>query len=910
MAATSAAAQAHFCRSPTLASPGPSKTNTDTKSEKSEPTSDQEAEVKTEQQDVVEIVDTPTPPPIEESQDPEQDPVPPQIQGAPESDQESIPVEFLPRGLSYEHVANRQYVEYKRGYLRNGEYQRKNDQHFNDPPSSEAGASNHSQVRGRRAGIHNKVNRLLRLTASILNKMAGDQVSKDKRTNQLKHAREAAKKLEQSLQTEGGMFDGKQPERVLGFIVYGEEIAAGYVVASKPPSHGADMLEEDVVSMYVYNLGGDARRWAREAAISTPALFKDLDLFKDALIERYLGETNRFDEFKMLDAIKQYEKEAVDAFASRVQLGAMYATRRTMMGEAKLTREILAGAGFHPNLLKFTDFMTPAYLTNMKNAISSESDNTESNKYAKLRRLPFAYFPLEPFYPEKRSNDGKAVSMVKQGRPASEGGKYLLTEETIDYARVKYDTDFGTPDDNIFVKPLEHEPQKWPMMNIYSIRRIEPSENTHRVKMTMGSNYHCSEGNSYITDKYLNGGKIGNETKAYLNVFNNAPPQDTLLKEAYTELVFPLLPADKYYLGDKDTDVAEKFAQRVKNSFNKTADATSLTNGKFAPDENFFINRFNPQNQDFEIIWNINNKGNEGTLMMHARSMAAGAMCIAYKNFVNRTLVTFINNTRKEISVYLKENIKKVHTLDQALAVAKTFEMAHGKGSTTFSLMAVDSQLRPEGGNFGVSRVEELQAQIYQLQKEIQESEEDQIGFEAPGQMISSATWRDRPPTGVVRGRGAPRGQFRGSSGSFRGSPIGRLQESQPPRGANAYRGRGGGQQNREEKGPCFICRGKHLARECIYKDSHQTLSDGRMRYKRNIVRKINNIKVPTLMWYYPDEGVAEDILEYDEQEEDYSRDLDEEEVTILHRESAVNQVQLNNERIDFPSQWKDYVKT
>lgn len=241
--------------------------------------------------------------------------------------------------------------------------------------------------------------------------------------------------------------------------MYGEEIAAGYVIASKPPSYGADMLEEDVVSMYVYNLGGDARRWAREASISAPAMLKDLDLFKDALIERYLGETNRFDEFKMMDAIKQYEKEAVEVFASRVQLGAMYATRRTMMGEAKLTREILAGAGFHPNLLKFTEFMTPAYLTNMKNAISSESDNTESNKWAKLRRLPFAYFPLEPFYPEKMSDDGKAIAAVKQGRPASEGGKYLLTEEAINYGRVNYKTKFGTPDGSVFVKPLEHEAQ-------------------------------------------------------------------------------------------------------------------------------------------------------------------------------------------------------------------------------------------------------------------------------------------------------------------------------------------------------------------------------------------------------------------------------------------------------------------
>ena len=39
--------------------------------------------------------------------------------------------------------------------------------------------------------------------------MAGEKEAQDKRTNQLKHSREAAKKLEQSLQTEGGMFDGK-----------------------------------------------------------------------------------------------------------------------------------------------------------------------------------------------------------------------------------------------------------------------------------------------------------------------------------------------------------------------------------------------------------------------------------------------------------------------------------------------------------------------------------------------------------------------------------------------------------------------------------------------------------------------------------------------------------------------------
>ena len=80
--------------------------------------------------------------------------------------------------------------------------------------------------------------------------------------------REAANRLGHNLKSEGGDFEGIVSERVLGFIVYGEEVQAHYSVGVAIPDPGSDMVEEDVVQMYVINMGGDARRWARELATS------------------------------------------------------------------------------------------------------------------------------------------------------------------------------------------------------------------------------------------------------------------------------------------------------------------------------------------------------------------------------------------------------------------------------------------------------------------------------------------------------------------------------------------------------------------------------------------------------------------------------------------------------------------
>ena len=95
-----------------------------------------------------------------------------------------------------------------------------------------------------------------------------------------------------------------------------------------------------------------------------------------------------------------------------------------------------------------------------------------------------------------------------------------------------------------------------------------------------------------------------------------------------------------------------------------------------------------------------------------------------------------------------------------------------------------------------------------------------------------------------------------------------------------------------------------------MFKDSYQQLSDGRTRFKRYIVQKVNNVKVPVEIWFYPDENVEEAIDEYEEDEGDYTRDLDESEVTIFNKESNINQIQTKTEEsLDFPSQLKCYVR-
>ena len=58
-----------------------------------------------------------------------------------------------------------------------------------------------------------------------------------------------------------------------------EEVQAHYSADLAVPDPGSDMVEEGVIQMYIINMGGDARRWARELATSDFESLKCLNRF-------------------------------------------------------------------------------------------------------------------------------------------------------------------------------------------------------------------------------------------------------------------------------------------------------------------------------------------------------------------------------------------------------------------------------------------------------------------------------------------------------------------------------------------------------------------------------------------------------------------------------------------------------
>ena len=137
-----------------------------------------------------------------------------------------IPVpQYLPHGVTLDDYLSRDYREYRRGFILRGIYQFYPNNWYNDPARSSDANSESSQVRGRRAGTHNKLNRLLRLVGALYKRCKGESRMADagngnQRSRQSKNMREAANRLAHNLKTEGGSFEGKVNERVLGFIVH------------------------------------------------------------------------------------------------------------------------------------------------------------------------------------------------------------------------------------------------------------------------------------------------------------------------------------------------------------------------------------------------------------------------------------------------------------------------------------------------------------------------------------------------------------------------------------------------------------------------------------------------------------------------------------------------------------------
>ena len=102
--------------------------------------------------------------------------------------------------------------------------------------------------------------------------------------------------------------------------------------------------------------------------------------------------------------------------------------------------------------------------------------------------------------------------------------------------------------------------------------------------------------------------------------------------------------------------------------------------------------------------------------------MAAGAMLQIFKTVVTKMITTFIDNSRKEISCYLRENKDHIQDMTTALNMAQNYEEAHKRNHESLNIMNVDSRLIPTDP---VDRVHHITSQIEELQGQLQAAHQD-----------------------------------------------------------------------------------------------------------------------------------------------------------------------------------------
>ena len=109
------------------------------------------------------------------------------------------------------------------------------------------------------------------------------------RSKQLRNRRDAVKALAARIKEDGGAFDGRNPLKVLSYILAGDEVLLNYRVG--PPTRNndtePDLLPVDAIEMFFLNMTGQARDYMRGQCQSKPRLFTDLKLFKVTSVNHF-----------------------------------------------------------------------------------------------------------------------------------------------------------------------------------------------------------------------------------------------------------------------------------------------------------------------------------------------------------------------------------------------------------------------------------------------------------------------------------------------------------------------------------------------------------------------------------------------------------------------------------------------
>ena len=109
------------------------------------------------------------------------------------------------------------------------------------------------------------------------------------RSKQLRNRRDAVKALAARIKEDGGSFDGRNPLKVLSYILAGDEVLLNYRVGAPTGVQNTepDLLPSDAIEMYFLNMTGQARDFMRGQRQSKPRLFTELKLFKTTLVNHF-----------------------------------------------------------------------------------------------------------------------------------------------------------------------------------------------------------------------------------------------------------------------------------------------------------------------------------------------------------------------------------------------------------------------------------------------------------------------------------------------------------------------------------------------------------------------------------------------------------------------------------------------
>ena len=226
------------------------------------------------------------------------------------------------------------------------------------------------------------------------------------RSKQLKNLREATRSFKDHLTETGGLYDGKDGDKVLEFVAIGEEILHQYQTR--------DMNSEDRCGLFFNCLAGTAKEILRSAKLTQPGVLTDVEELKTTLISEFMGEGSMFNLRAKAWSTYQKNGESAREWAARITLLLTYNSRKELIDSKKYSEYIEA-----------TDFANPHFKTRGSPLFRLYQYEWMSIKYYDAMMCYFTIANQSPPWQEALLENYKDESIVgadEERMAMSEGG--------------------------------------------------------------------------------------------------------------------------------------------------------------------------------------------------------------------------------------------------------------------------------------------------------------------------------------------------------------------------------------------------------------------------------------------------------------------------------------------------------